>query len=222
MVRPISSIALGKPELPTLTSALSSRPGFPVTASSYVDMALTRDDNPTGTTPPFVQTREGPHPRPQLSLEGDQTGSTRSHFDRDGDSIRVSAASAGVPPNGDLGRHEQRDDNGDDQNEQYSSFIEVPDSVYERFPRHRKLIIVTLLSFCSFLSPVSSTSVLAATPEVAREYHTNGSVINLANAIYLLTMGISPVVWGPMSEVYGRRRASTCLSPHPQAERKRS
>lgn len=96
----------------------------------------------------------------------------------------------------------------DDPVEHYTSFVEVADSVYDKFPRHRKIIIVILLSFLSFLSPISSTSVLAATPEVANEYHTNGTVTNLANAIYMLTMGISPIVWGPLSEVYGRRRVS--------------
>jgi MFS family permease len=66
--------------------------------------------------------------------------------------------------------------------------------------------MVALLSFCSFLSPVSSTSVLAATPEVAHEFGTDGTVVNVVNAVYMLVMGVSPVVWGPMSQVYGRRR----------------
>lgn len=90
-----------------------------------------------------------------------------------------------------------------------SSHISIPDAVYDRFPRHRKIVILALLSFCSFLSPVSSTSVLAATPEVAAEYGTDGTVINVVNAIYMLMMGLSPIVWGPMSEVYGRRRVSS-------------
>jgi hypothetical protein len=89
-----------------------------------------------------------------------------------------------------------------------SSFVEVPDSVYDRFSPHRKLVIVTLMSVCSFLAPFSSTSVLAATPEVAAEYNTTGTIINVTNAIYMLMMGISPIVWGPLSEVYGRRTVS--------------
>ena len=93
--------------------------------------------------------------------------------------------------------------------EHYSSFVEVPDEVYDRFPKHRKTIIVVLLSFCSFLAPISSTSVLAATPEVAADYGTNGTIINVTNAIYMLMMGISPIVWGPLSEVYGRRMVSS-------------
>ena len=93
--------------------------------------------------------------------------------------------------------------------EHYSSFIEVPDEVYDRFPKHRKTVIVVLLSFCSFLAPISSTSVLAATPEVAAEFNTTGTIINVSNAIYMLMMGISPIVWGPFSEVYGRKMVSS-------------
>lgn len=66
------------------------------------------------------------------------------------------------------------------------SVIEIPDEVYDRLPPHRKLVIVMLLSFCSFLAPISSTSVLAATPEVAAEYNTTGTIINLSNALYML------------------------------------
>lgn len=96
--------------------------------------------------------------------------------------------------------------------EHYSSFAEIPDSVYDRFSPRRKTLIVVLMSFCSFLAPISSTSVLAATPEVAQEYGTTGSIINVTNAIYMLTMGISPIVWGPLSEVYGRRDISRITS----------
>ncbi|KAI0413837.1 major facilitator superfamily domain-containing protein [Xylaria grammica] len=85
------------------------------------------------------------------------------------------------------------------------SVVEVPDDFYDRLPPHRKTIILFLVSFSSFLSPISSTSVLAATPEVAAEYNTTGSIVNLVNALYLLFMGLSPIVWGPMSQVYGRR-----------------
>ncbi|KAI1416192.1 MFS general substrate transporter [Hypoxylon sp. FL1857] len=89
--------------------------------------------------------------------------------------------------------------------EPISSVIDVPDEVYDRIPPHRKLVIVLLLSFCSFLAPISSTSVLAATPEVAAEYSTTGAIINLVNALYMLFMGLSPIFWGPLSQVYGRR-----------------
>ncbi|KAI1814164.1 major facilitator superfamily domain-containing protein [Poronia punctata] len=85
------------------------------------------------------------------------------------------------------------------------SVVEVPDSFYDKLPKHRKNIIVFLQAFTAFLSPMSSTSVLAATPEVAAEYKTTGSIVNLVNAFYLLFMGLSPIIWGPLSQVYGRR-----------------
>lgn len=89
--------------------------------------------------------------------------------------------------------------------QQYSSIVEVPDEIYDRFSNNKKLSIVAILSLCSFLTPISSTTVLAAVPEVAADYHSTGTIINLSNALYLVFMGISPCFWGPLSQVYGRR-----------------
>jgi hypothetical protein len=87
----------------------------------------------------------------------------------------------------------------------YSSYAEVPDEVYDRLPESRKIVIVCLLSFCSFLAPISSTTILSAIPEVASTYKSTGTIINLSNALYMVFMGISPAFWGPLSQVYGRR-----------------
>lgn len=87
----------------------------------------------------------------------------------------------------------------------WSSFVEIPDEFYDRVPPRRKLAIVALLSYCSFLAPISSTTVLTAISNIADEYDTTGTIIGVSNALYMLFMGISPLVWGPMSEVCGRR-----------------
>jgi hypothetical protein len=92
--------------------------------------------------------------------------------------------------------------------EHTSSYIEVPDEVYDRLPHSRKLVIVALLSYCGLLAPISSTTVLSAVPEVAATYNTTGDIINLSNALYMLFMGFSPCFWGPLSQVYGRRIVS--------------
>lgn len=89
---------------------------------------------------------------------------------------------------------------------------EAGDEIYDRVSPHRKHVIVTILSFCAFLAPLSSTSVLAAVPQVAETYNTTGSIINVSNAAYMALMGISPVVWGPMSQVFGRRPVSLAIS----------
>jgi hypothetical protein len=87
----------------------------------------------------------------------------------------------------------------------YNSYVEIPDEIYDRLAPSRKLVIVALLSFCSFLAPISSTTILAAVPEVAATYSSTGTIINLSNALYLVFMGLSPCFWGPLTQVYGRR-----------------
>ncbi|KAF6808217.1 hypothetical protein CPLU01_15704 [Colletotrichum plurivorum] len=97
----------------------------------------------------------------------------------------------------------------DDPVSRHQSQAEVPYDVYERFSRRRKRIIVAVISWCGLLSPISSTAVLSALPEVAAEYRTSGDIISLSNALYLVFMAISPCFWGPLSQVYGRKW--TCM-----------
>lgn len=82
---------------------------------------------------------------------------------------------------------------------------------YVRFSRVRKACIVAILSFCSFLAPISSTAILSAVPEVAETYKTTGDIINASNALYVAFMGFSSPFWGPLSQVYGRRPVSIML-----------
>lgn len=89
-----------------------------------------------------------------------------------------------------------------------NDFTEVDAEQYLRFSPARKTVIVFVLSFCSFLAPVSSTSILSGIPEVAKTYNTTGSIINASNALYLAFMGISAPFWGPFSQVWGRRPVS--------------
>lgn len=79
------------------------------------------------------------------------------------------------------------------------------DEVYNRFTERRKMIITAVLSFCGFLAPVSSTTVLSAVPEVAATFNCDGSIINLSNAMYMLFMGLSPCFYGPFGNIYGRK-----------------
>ena len=88
-------------------------------------------------------------------------------------------------------------------------FHEVDAEQYLRFSPARKVIIVAVLSFCSFLAPISSTSILAGVPEVAKTFNTTGSVVNASNALYMAFMGIAAPFWGPFSQVWGRRPVSS-------------
>lgn len=92
-----------------------------------------------------------------------------------------------------------------------NDYIEPNAEQYLRFSRTRKIVIVAILSFCSFLAPISSTSILSAIPEVAVTFNTTGSVINASNALYMVFMGIAATFWGPLSQVWGRRPVSITL-----------
>ncbi|KXT17287.1 hypothetical protein AC579_517 [Pseudocercospora musae] len=83
--------------------------------------------------------------------------------------------------------------------------FEAGDEIYNRFSKWRKISIVAILSFSSFLAPISSTSILAASPEVVATYNTTGTIFNISNALYMLFMGLSPLVWGPLGQTYGRK-----------------
>lgn len=47
---------------------------------------------------------------------------------------------------------------------------EQGDEIYDRFSKSHKMMIVCIMSFCSLLAPISSTSILAASPEVVETF----------------------------------------------------
>lgn len=94
----------------------------------------------------------------------------------------------------------------------HDEHYEQGDEIYDKFPSSRKVTIVSVLSFCSFLAPISSTSILAASPEVVATYHTTGSIFGISNALYLVFMGLSPLFWGPLGQTYGRKWTLACAA----------
>ncbi|EAW09749.1 putative MFS transporter [Aspergillus clavatus NRRL 1] len=106
-------------------------------------------------------------------------------------------------------------------------FEEADAEQYLRFSPARKIGIVAILSFCAFLTPIASTAILTAVPELAKTFDTTGDIINASNALYLAFMGVSSLFWGPLSQIWGRRpifiasgvlfcifTAATALSPN--------
>ncbi|KAL4980864.1 major facilitator superfamily domain-containing protein [Aspergillus desertorum] len=54
-----------------------------------------------------------------------------------------------------------------------------------------------------FLLP--NTSLLPATPEIALEFNTTSETLNITNAGVLVAMGLSTLLWGPLTILIGRR-----------------
>ncbi|KAK1687319.1 major facilitator superfamily domain-containing protein [Colletotrichum godetiae] len=80
-------------------------------------------------------------------------------------------------------------------------------SVYSRFRPLQKRTITAIAAFCGFLAQISTTSVLAAVPEIVATYNTTANVISISNAVYLAFMGLSSFIWGPWADIFGRRSA---------------
>ncbi|KAM3490602.1 hypothetical protein MY3957_006146 [Beauveria namnaoensis] len=87
-------------------------------------------------------------------------------------------------------------------------FYEDGEEIYSKFSSGRKRIIVAVLGFGAFVALVSSTSVLPAVPEITESLHTTDTIVEISNAIYIALTGVGCVVWGPMSQLYGRRIVS--------------
>lgn len=91
-----------------------------------------------------------------------------------------------------------------------AKYQEEGDAIYDRFSRGRKRAIVCVLGFGAFVALISSTSVLPAVPEITATFGTTDNVLEISNAIYIGLTGVGCVVWGPLSQLYGRRPVS-CL-----------
>lgn len=79
------------------------------------------------------------------------------------------------------------------------------DQKYSRFSNKQKHMCIFIAAVSGFLSPLSSLALLPAIPEIADEYNTTGEIINISNAIYCVFMSLSPCIFSPFSDIYGRR-----------------
>ncbi|KAH6682198.1 major facilitator superfamily domain-containing protein [Plectosphaerella plurivora] len=71
-------------------------------------------------------------------------------------------------------------------------------------PLRRTLALLTLC-YLGFLTPLASTALLVAVPEIAADFSTSGTIINISNALFFVSMAVSPMFWGPLLNVIGRR-----------------
>ncbi|KAF5357193.1 hypothetical protein D9756_006598 [Leucocoprinus leucothites] len=69
----------------------------------------------------------------------------------------------------------------------------------------KKWTAVAIVSLYTFCSPLASSMMAPGLPEVAIRYNiTNPTVVALTLSIFLFTFAIGPLVFAPLSEMYGR------------------
>lgn len=79
------------------------------------------------------------------------------------------------------------------------------ETFYARYSPAKKRLFVFIVALSCFLSPISSMAFLPAVSIIAERFNTTGTIINVSNAVYCVVMAISPCVFGPFGNIYGRR-----------------
>jgi MFS family permease len=72
-------------------------------------------------------------------------------------------------------------------------------------PKWRKYLILFVISWLTLVVTFSSTSMLIATPEIATDLSTTSEILNVTNAGVLVAMGLSALIWTPLSDLFGRK-----------------
>ncbi|KAI4958839.1 hypothetical protein J4E86_004447 [Alternaria arbusti] len=80
--------------------------------------------------------------------------------------------------------------------------VEVPYSIYTS---KEKWLIVAMVALAGFYSPLPANIYFPAIPTLARAFNQTSEAINQTVTVYLVFQGISPMLWGPISDRYGRR-----------------
>ncbi|WQF82077.1 Putative major facilitator superfamily, MFS transporter superfamily [Colletotrichum destructivum] len=81
----------------------------------------------------------------------------------------------------------------------------APAEVYSIFTRKEKWFIVGMVAVAGFYSPLPANIYLPAIPKLSEAFGQSVEDLNLTVTAFLAMQGISPMLWGPISDRYGRR-----------------
>ncbi|KAI0648903.1 MFS polyamine transporter [Trametes meyenii] len=77
----------------------------------------------------------------------------------------------------------------------------------KNWSRKKKWAATLIVSAFTFISPVSSSMMAPASPQIAKEFGiTNSSVIALLTSVFVAAYAFGPLFLGPLSELFGRSR----------------
>ncbi|KKY17196.1 putative mfs multidrug [Phaeomoniella chlamydospora] len=81
---------------------------------------------------------------------------------------------------------------------------------YSIFNKRQKALIVLVVSTAATFSGFASNIYFPALPTIADDLSVSVELVNLTVTSYLIFQGIAPSLWGPISDVKGRRIAYCC------------
>jgi DHA1 family multidrug resistance protein-like MFS transporter len=87
--------------------------------------------------------------------------------------------------------------------------FEGPDDPYrpQNWPTKKKVITTLLYGLITMTSTWASSAYSAGTRQISAEFHVGTQTANLGTTLFLFGFGTGPLLWAPLSEVYGRRLA---------------
>ena len=90
--------------------------------------------------------------------------------------------------------------------------FEGPDDPYRpmNWPLKKKAATVALYGFVTMSATYASSSYSAGTRQIERRFNVGSEVATLGTTLYLFGFGLGPLLWAPISEVYGRKIAVLC------------
>ncbi|KAI9148193.1 Itaconate transport protein [Paramyrothecium foliicola] len=81
------------------------------------------------------------------------------------------------------------------------------EQLYTIFDKRQRALIVLLVSVAATFSGFASNIYFPALPTIAHDFNVSIELINLTVTSYLIFQGLAPSLWGPISDVKGRRTA---------------
>ncbi|KAI1328332.1 MFS general substrate transporter [Xylariaceae sp. FL0255] len=87
--------------------------------------------------------------------------------------------------------------------------FEGPDDPYRsvNWPTKKKVFTTLIYGLVTGSSTWASSSLSPGNKQIAEQYHVSQEVALLSTSLFLVGFGVGPLLWAPLSEVYGRRTA---------------
>ncbi|KAG8960376.1 hypothetical protein FRC05_006960 [Tulasnella sp. 425] len=76
---------------------------------------------------------------------------------------------------------------------------------FSAFSNSEKWALICIASFTSLFSPLSANIYFPVIPILADDFDVSVSLMNLTVTVYLIFQGLSPMLWGPLADLKGRR-----------------
>lgn len=76
---------------------------------------------------------------------------------------------------------------------------------YSIYTRGEKWWLVAIVALAGFLSPLPATIYFPAIPQLTKVFNESTEAVNTTVTVYLVFQGLGPMLWGPLSDQWGRR-----------------